>query len=141
MLRSIGADRVIDYTREDFTRNGQTYDVIVDVVSKSPFAGSLRSLKKQGRYILGNATLSATLRAQWASATSEKKAMVALADYKAEDYTFLKELIEAGKIKAVIDRSYPLEQTAEAHRYVESGQKKGNVVITLDHDLRLEERL
>lgn len=141
MLRSIGADQVIDYTREDFTRNGQTYDVIVDVVSKSPFARSLKTLKKQGRYILGNATLSATLRAHWASATSEKKAIVALADYKAEDYAFLKELIEAGKLKAVIDRRYPLEQTAEAHRYVESGQKKGNVVITVDHAHRLEEHL
>ena len=132
MVGSIGADRVVDYTREDFTRNGQTYDVIVDVVGKSPFAGSLRSLKKQGRYILGNATFFTALRARWTSMTSEKKAAFALADYKAEGYTFLKELIEAGKLKAVIDRRYPLEQTAEAHRYVDSGQKKGNVVIIVE---------
>jgi len=135
MLRSIGADHVIDYTQEDFTRRGETYDVIIDVAGKSSFSGSVRSLKPKGRYILGNAGLLNMIRARWAPLTSEKKAIVALASYKSEDYTFLKELIEAGKIKPVIDRSYPLEQIAEAHRYVEAGHKKGNVIITMEKSL------
>lgn len=133
MLRSIGADHVIDYTREDFTRNGEAYDVIIDVVGKSSFSRSVRSLKQNGRYILGNPGLLGMIRGRRTSKTSEKKAIVAVANYKTEDYTFLKELIEAGKIKPVIDRRYPLEQTAEAHRYVETGDKKGNIVITVEH--------
>lgn len=131
MLRSIGADHVIDYTREDFTRSGQTYDAIIDVAGKSSFSGSVRALKPNGRYILGNPRPSGMIRARWSPKTSEKKVLVAMANYQAEDYTALKELIEAGKIKSIIDRRYPLEQTVEAHRYVESGHKKGNVVITV----------
>jgi NADPH:quinone reductase-like Zn-dependent oxidoreductase len=131
MLRSIGADQVIDYTQEDFTRNGQTYDVIIDVAGKSPFSRSIRSLKPNGRYILGNPSLSGMIRRPWTRMTSGKKILVAMADYRAEDYAFLKELIEEEKIKPVIDRHYPLEQTAEAHRYVEGGYKKGNVIITI----------
>lgn len=129
MLRSIGADHVIDYTQEDFTQNGETYDVIIDVVGKSPFSGSVKSLKPNGRYVLGNPRPLAILKGLWTSITSHKKVIIALAGYKTEDLVFLKELIEAGKIKPVIDRCYPLEQVAEAHRYVESGQKTGNVVI------------
>jgi NADPH:quinone reductase-like Zn-dependent oxidoreductase len=132
MLRAIGADHVIDYTREDFTRNNQTYDVIIDVAGKSPFSGSVRALKPKGRYILGNASFLGMIRSRWAPMPLEKKVAVALANYKAEDYTFLTGLIEAGKIKPVIDRRYPLEQTAEAHRYVETGHKKGNVIITVE---------
>lgn len=135
MLRSIGADHVIDYTREDFTTTGERYDVIIDVVGKSSFSRSVRSLKPKGRYILGNASFLNMIRGRWTPMGSEKKVIVALASYKAEDYTFLLELIEAGKIKPVIDKRYPLEQTAEAHRYVEQGHKKGNVVITLDRSL------
>ncbi len=133
MLRLIGADHVIDYTKEDFTRNGETYDVIIDVIGKSPFSRSLRSLKPNGRYVLGNPSLSARIRARWTPMTQGKKVIVALASYKTEYYTFLKELIEAGKLKSVIDRRYPLDQTAEAHRYVDQGHKKGNVVITVEH--------
>lgn len=131
MLRSIGADHVIDYTREDFTKNGETYDVIYDVVGKSSFAGSIQSLKPNGRYLLGNAGFLRILRGQWVSMFSHKKVITGTANHKIDDLTYLKNLIEAGKIKAVIDRRYPLEQTAEAHRYVETGQKKGNVVITV----------
>ena len=131
MLRSIGADHVIDYTREDFTKSAETYDVIIDVVGKSSFSGSVRALKPKGRYVLGNASLSARLRARWTPMSMGKKVIVALARYKAEDYTFLKDLIAAGKLKCIIDRRYPLEQTAEAHRYVDQGHKKGNVVITI----------
>lgn len=135
MLRSIGADHAIDYTREDFTQSDQTYDVIFDVMGKSSFSGSIQSLKPNGRYLLGgNSGPSQLFRGRWVSMTGSKKVIVGAASQKTEDLVFLKELIEGGKIKSVIDRRYPLEQTAEAHRYVETGQKKGNVIITVAHD-------
>ena len=130
-LRSIGADHVIDYTREDFTGNGETYDVIFDVVGKSSFSRSVRSLARNGRYILANPRVSSMVRGLWTSATSDKKVMFAFAPYRAEDLVFLKELIEAGRLKSVIDKRFRLEQLAEAHRYVDSGRKQGNVVITV----------
>jgi NADPH:quinone reductase-like Zn-dependent oxidoreductase len=131
MLRSIGADHVIDYTNRDFTKSGETYDVIIDVIGKSPFSGSLRSLKPNGRYVLGNPSISSRIRARWTTPTLGKKIIVALASYKAEYYEFLIKLMEAGTLKSVIDRRFPLEQLAEAHQYVEEGHKKGNVVITV----------
>jgi len=131
MLRSIGADQVIDYQQEDFTKDGKTYDVIIDVVGKSPFSRSIRSLKPNGRYVLGNPSISSRIRARWTRTTLGKKVIIAVARYKAEYYAFLIEQLEAGKIKSIIDRRYPLEQTAEAHRYVDEGHKKGNVVITV----------
>jgi 2-desacetyl-2-hydroxyethyl bacteriochlorophyllide A dehydrogenase len=134
MLRSIGADHVIDYTQEDFTRSGKAYDVIIDVVGKSPFSRSVRSLKTNGRYILGNPGFTGMIRGLWTSMTGSRKVIAALAGYKTEDLVFLKELVEAGKIKSVIDRRYPLAQVADAHRYVETGQKSGHVVITLGHN-------
>ncbi|MBY9010736.1 MAG: NAD(P)-dependent alcohol dehydrogenase, partial [Candidatus Lokiarchaeota archaeon] len=129
MLRSIGADQIIDYTKEDFTKNGETYDVIFDIVGKGSFSGCIGSLKKEGIYLLGNPALSKMVRGRWLSMTSSKKVISAMASYRTEDLIFLKELIEAGKIKSVIDRRYPLEQIPEAHRYVDKGHKKGNVVI------------
>ena len=135
MLRAIGADHVIDYAREDFTKNGETYDVIFDVVGKSSFSRSLRSLAPSGRYLLSNPRLSDRVRARWMSWRSGRQVIpwvVRSARQHAEEYAFLTKLIEAGKLKTVIDRCYPLEQTAEAHRYVETGQKKGNVVITIE---------
>jgi len=135
MLRSIGADQVIDYAQKDFTRGGETYDVIVDVVGKSSFWRSVRSIRKNGRYLLGNPGLVQRFLAPWISMTGGKKVIPyssRTVDEIMEDLNFLKELIEAGKIKPVIDRRYPLEQTAEAHRYVDTGSKKGNVVITLE---------
>ena len=132
MLRSIGAEHVIDYTREDYTSNAETYDVIFDVMGKGSFSGSMRALKQNGRYLIGNPGLAQMVRGSWISKRSSKRVMFGAAVQKNEDLMFLKELIEAGKIKAVIDRCYPLEQTADAHRYVDSGQKKGNVVITVD---------
>jgi NADPH:quinone reductase-like Zn-dependent oxidoreductase len=134
MLRSIGADQVIDYTQEDFTKSGESYDFILDVVSKSSFSGSIRSLKQNGRYLIANPGLSQMVRGRWTLMTSSKKVIFGAAYPKTEDLIFLRELIEAGKIKSVIDRRYPLEQTAEAHRYVEKGGKKGNVVITVEHN-------
>ena len=132
MLRSIGADHVIDYTKEDFTKRSETYDVIIDVIGKSSFSRSIRSLKSNGRYVLGNPSISARIKARWTPMTMGKKVIIALAQYKAEYYKFLLELMEAGKLKSVIDRHYPLEQTAEAHRYVDGGHKKGSVVITVE---------
>jgi NADPH:quinone reductase-like Zn-dependent oxidoreductase len=134
MLRSIGADHVIDYTQQDFTKNGETYDVVFDVVGRSPFSRSLRSLRQNGRYVLANPRLSSMVRGVWTSMISNRKVLFAFAPYRTEDLIFLKELIESEKIKSLIDRSYPLEQVAEAHRYIESGHKKGNVVVTLEPD-------
>src|SRR5712664_2039052 len=131
VLRYIDADHVIDYTKEDFTRSGEKYDVIFDTVGKSPYSGSIRSLKEGGFYLLGNPGLSQQIRAPWTSRTSGKKVIGGTLSYRREDLLFLKDLIEAGKIRSVIDRRYPLEQTAEAHRYVDTGQKSGNVVITV----------
>jgi NADPH:quinone reductase-like Zn-dependent oxidoreductase len=132
MLHSIGADHVIDYTQEDFTKSGETYDFILDVVSKSSFSASINSLKQNGRYLIVNPVISQRIRGRKISKKSSKKVIFGATNPKTEDLLFLKELIEAGKIKSVIDRRYPLEQTAEAHRYVETGQKKGHVVITLE---------
>ena len=131
MLRSIGADHVIDYTREDFTKSGETYDVIFDVVGKSPSSRSIGSLKENGVYLLANPRLPQMVRALWSSRGSSKRVVFQAASGTTEDLVFLKELIEAGKIKSVIDRRYPLDQIVEAHRYVETGLKKGNVVITV----------
>ena len=131
MLRSLGADKVIDYTQEDFTTNGVTYDVIFDVVGKSSFTRSLRSLKHHGRYLLGNPGLSQMVRGRWTSRRSSKQVIVGAASEKTQALQILTELIEAGKIHSVIDRRYPLEHMVEAHRYVDTGHKKGNVVITV----------
>jgi NADPH:quinone reductase-like Zn-dependent oxidoreductase len=131
MLRSIGADHVIDYTQEDFTKGGKTYDVIFDVVGKSSFSGCIRSLREGGFYLLGNPGLSQQVRGLLSSRKKGKKVIGGTMSYKAEDLDFLRGLIEAGKMRSVIDRRYPLEQIAEAHRYVDTGQKAGNVVITV----------
>jgi 2-desacetyl-2-hydroxyethyl bacteriochlorophyllide A dehydrogenase len=137
MMQSIGADHVIDYTQEDFTKSGETYDIIFDVAGKSSFSGSIRSLKKKGIYLFLNPTLSKMIRGQWISRTRRKKVIYWTESEKAEDLIFLKELIEAGKIKSIIDRRYPLEQTVEAHRYVETGLKKGHVVVTVEHNSKI----
>ena len=110
--------------------NGKTYDVIFDVIGKSSFSRSLKSLKPNGIFVLGNPKLSHMIRGTWTSITSPQKVLFEFAGTKAEDLNFLKKLFESGHIKSVIDRCYPLEQIVEAHQYVESGQKKGNVVIT-----------
>ena len=112
LVKSLGADKVIDYTKEDFTENGETYDVIFDSVGKCSSSRSKRSLKKDGIYL------------------SEKTS----ATIKVGDLNIIKELVEAGEMKAVIDRSYPFEQIVEAHSYVDKGHKKGNVVLTLEHN-------
>lgn len=133
MLRSIGSHQVVDYNQEDFTRNGETYDVIFDVIGKISLSRSKSSLKPNGTYLLANPGLSQLVAGLWTRLTSSKKVVSQTASRKNEDLSFLKELIEAGKIKTVIDRRFPLEQIAEAHRYVETGQKLGNVVISVAH--------
>jgi NADPH:quinone reductase-like Zn-dependent oxidoreductase len=131
MLRSIGADHVIDYKREDFAKSGESYDVIFDAVGKSSYSRSIRSLREKGIYLLGNPGLSQMIRAPWTSRRSSRNVVGRMEPYRTEDLIFLKELIEAGRIRSVIDRRYPLERTAEAHRYVDTGQKTGNVIITV----------
>ena len=113
MVASLGAKRVIDYTREGFTESGETYDVIFDAVDKIPFSQAKKALKKDGVYLNVNRD----------SGNGNGP--------KTEDLVFLKELVEAGKLRTVIDRRYPLERIVEAHRYVEKGHKKGHVVITV----------
>jgi len=131
MVKSLGADKVIDYTKEDFTKSGQTYDIIYETVGKSSFSRNMSSLKKKGIYLAGNAGLLQIVQMLWTSMIGGKKVIFGPAPERKEDLIFLKGLVEAGKIKPVIDRRYPLEQIAEAHRYVDKGHKKGNVVITL----------
>lgn len=131
MVKSLGADNVIDYTKEDFTMTGETYDVIFETVNKLSFSNSIKSLKKQGTLILGASELPQMLQGMWSSITSNKKVLSGMISQKAADIIFLKELIEKGNFKPVVDRSYPLEKMIEAHKYVEQGHKKGNVAITL----------
>jgi len=133
ILHSIGADHVIDYTKEDFTKSGETYDYILDVVSKSSFSGSIRSLNKNGCYLIANPGLFQLFQKLWHTLKlSNKRVLFGSVKTKTEDLSYLKKLIEEGKIKSVIDRSYPLEQIIEAHRYVEKGHKKGNVVVIVE---------
>ena len=134
LLRSLGADEVVDYTREDFTKRGETYDVIFDAVGKHSFRRCRPSLNPGGLYIdtdlgfLGSVPILALLT-RW---IGDKKVTLGVARYAKKDILFLKELIEAGKYRAVIDRRYPLEQVVEATRYVETEQKTGNVVLTVN---------
>jgi NADPH:quinone reductase-like Zn-dependent oxidoreductase len=132
-VESLGADKVIDYTKEDFTQNGETYDLIVDVLGKSSFSQCKDSLKEAGRYVMTSFKMRDFVDMLRTSFGGGKKAICAILVAKPEDLVLTKELVEAGKLKAIIDKSFQLEQTADAHRYVESGQKKGNVVITVEH--------
>lgn len=130
-VRSLGADQVIDYTKEDFTQNGESYDIIFDTVGKSPFSGCVKSLKPKGVYLRAvHMEFLPIVQGLWVSLTSSKKVIGGNADIeKPEGLTYLQELIEAGGLQSVIDRRYPVEQIVEAHRYVEQGHKKGNVVV------------
>jgi len=136
LVKSLGADKVIDYTKEDFTQSGETYDVIFDAVRKSSFSRCKNSLKQNGFYLAVAGGLDALIQMLWTSVIGSRKVIFGggSACERKEYLIFLKELIEAGKIKPVIDRRYPLEQIVEAHRYVDKGHKKGNVVITVGHN-------
>lgn len=131
-VKSLGADKVIDYTQEDFTKAGQTYDIIFDTIGKSPFSGCVKKLNHNGIYLRAvHMELLSIVRGLWTSMTSSKKVIGGTAIERKENIVFLKELIEAGKLKPVIDKRYPFEQIVDAHRYVDKGHKKGNVVITM----------
>jgi NADPH:quinone reductase-like Zn-dependent oxidoreductase len=139
LVESLGADHVIDYTQEDFTENGKTYDIIYDTVGKRSFVECKVSLTNEGIFLTTVPTPAIMLKALWPAKRGGKKvkfmaAGLRSAREKIKDLVFLTELIEAGEIKAVIDKRYSLEEMAEAHRYVEKGHKKGNVVIALEHN-------
>jgi len=141
-VKSLGADQVIDYTQKDFTENGKSYDIIFDTVGKCSFSKCKGSLTDEGIYISTVPTPVMMLQVLWTAKSGSKKVKFAAAGLrsaseKIKDLIFLTELIEAGKLKAVIDRCYPLEQMAEAHRYVEKGHKKGNVAITVEHNAKI----
>ncbi len=129
-VKNLGADKVIDYKKEDFTKNEETYDLIFDVLGRASFLKVKASLKQNGIYLSVSFKMKKLLQMLWTSITGGKKVICVLATPKQEDLNFIKSLIEEEKMTAIIDKSFPLEKTAEAHRYVESGIKKGNVVIT-----------
>jgi NADPH:quinone reductase-like Zn-dependent oxidoreductase len=131
MLRSIGADHVIDYTKEDFSAAGPVYDVILDIVYKSSFTKCIHSLKENGYYLMANPGPRRMLKGVWVECMSNKKVKFLPAGETVKDLNFLAQLISSGKLKPVIDRVYPLEQTIEAHRYVEQSLKKGSVIINI----------
>jgi NADPH:quinone reductase-like Zn-dependent oxidoreductase len=133
LVSSLGADRVIDYTQEDFTKNGETYDVVLDAVGKHSFTRSRGSLKPGGIYIATD-NLRNLVLALLTARLGSKRVSLPLPDWKQEDILLVKELVEAGRYRAVIDRSYPLEDVVEATRYVETQQKTGNVVLTVNGD-------
>ncbi len=131
LVRSLGATHVIDYRHEDFTQKGETYDVIVDTVGTAPFSRSKNSLKEGGRLLLVLAGLPDMLPIPWVQMTSSKKIIAGPAAERVEDLLFLATLAETGAFEPVIDRHYPFAQIADAHRYVDSGRKIGNVIVTL----------
>ena len=133
LVKSLGIDKVIDYTQEDFTKNGETYDIIFDTVGKTSLSQCKSSLKNKG-YYLNTVMAGSMINGLLYSMTTDKKVVGGTAVTRKEDLVFLKELTETGGLKSVIDRCYPLEQMVEAHRYVDQGHKKGNVVITLNHN-------
>lgn len=134
LVRSLGADAVIDYTREDFTRNGETYDLIMDTAGTAPASRSRGSLNPGGRLLAVLGGFYGMLAAPWFNLTTGKRVIAGTAGGRAEDVRLLAELAETGKYRPVIDRTYPLERIAEAHAYVDEGHKKGNVVITVKRE-------
>ena len=131
LVQSLGADKAIDYTKEDFSKTGQTYDIIFDAVGKNSFSNCKKSLNEKGIYLSTVATLPIILQMLWTSKVGSKKAIYTMPPLRTEDLIFLRDTIEAEKVKSVIDRCYPLSQTAEAHMYAEKGHAKGKVVITV----------
>lgn len=130
-VKTLGADKVIDYIKNDFTKNGETYDLILDVLGKSSFAACKNSLTQNGLYLLATFKTRHLLPMLWSSIKGGKRMICALSNEKTDGLVHIKELIEAGSLKTVIDKSFSMGQAAEAHRYVESGQNKGNVIIII----------
>lgn len=133
MVKSLGANKVVDYTKDDFTKSTEAYDLVFDVVGKTSFSRCKRVLKKKGLFLACVINLPELMQILWTSITGGKKVKGGVAHERVEDLLFFKELIEAGKLKTVIDRCYPVEKAAEAFRYVEQGHKKGNVILTFAH--------
>lgn len=131
MLRGIGADRVIDYAQEDFTAGSETYDVIFDVVRNTPSGRMVRLLTERGCLVTANPGFRQVVRALWARRGSEKRVVFGASSGTSEDLAHLRGLIEAGRLRPVIGRSFPFEQMVEAHRYAEAGEKLGNIVVTV----------
>ena len=131
-VKTLGAARVIDYTKEDFTQNGETYDLIFDILGRSSFSRCKSSLKPNGIHLFASFKMKQLLQMLWTSRSGSQKVICALGPGGLQDLNSIKELVEAGKFKAFIDRSYPLEQIAEAHRYFDEGHKRGGLAITLD---------
>ncbi len=133
LVKSLGADKVIDYTKEEFTRNREHYDVVFDTLGKSPLGKTLKSVKKDGQVLLASAGLGTMIGGAFRSTFSNKKILSGVIKETSEDMNYFKELMEEGKLKAVIDRIYTLKQISEAHAYVDKGHKKGNVIIAINH--------
>jgi NADPH:quinone reductase-like Zn-dependent oxidoreductase len=134
LVKSLGADKVIDYTKEDFSKNGEAYDVVFDAVGKSSYSDCMSSLKKDGTYLQAVSAPGISLQMRWTAMTSGKKTVGGGPPTESRDLVILGELMGAGMIKPVIDRCYPLDRIVEAHRYVDKGHKKGNVIINVGHD-------
>jgi len=132
LMKSLGADHVIDYTQEDFTQNGEKYDVVFDTVGKSPLRKALKSLNESGYLLLASAGIGTMIGTSVKSLFIKKKIVSGVIKETVKDMNFFKQLIEKGSLKAVIDRTYPLDQIAEAHAYVDKGHKKGNVIISMN---------
>ena len=137
LVRSLGADRVVDYLQEDFTKSGETYDAIIDAVGKYSFRRRRRALKPGGVYVATDGgrflleTIALLLVTRW---VGSKRVRGAAGRRSKEDIRLMKELIESGAYRPVVDRRYPMDQVAEAHRYVETWRKAGNVVLTMASD-------
>ncbi|MCE7925917.1 MAG: NAD(P)-dependent alcohol dehydrogenase [Haliscomenobacteraceae bacterium CHB4] len=131
MVQSLGADKVIDYTKTDFAKEGGQYDVVFETVNKAPFSSCVAALRENGTLILGSAVLSGMLRGLWTSMTSSKKVISGVVTETVEAVDFLQKMAKEGKLKAAIDKKFTLEQIAGAHEYVDKGHKKGNVVVCL----------
>jgi NADPH:quinone reductase-like Zn-dependent oxidoreductase len=130
-VKSLGSDKVIDYTREDYIQSEETYDIIFDILGKGSFSQYKKSLKETGVYLLASFKSKKLLQMIWTSIKGGKKVVCAIAIPKTEDLILVKKLIEEGKIKSIIDKCFPFEQAAEAHKYIESGNKRGDVAITV----------
>lgn len=130
-VKSLGAEKVIDYTRENFADRDETYDVIIDILGRNSFARCKRALKPKGRCLYVSFKMKKVFRMLWTAMSRGRKAVCVLSSEKAEDLALIKELAEAGKLQAIIDRRFPLAQAAGAHRYYEQGQRKGSVIITM----------
>jgi NADPH:quinone reductase-like Zn-dependent oxidoreductase len=131
LVKSLGADKIVDYTKEDFTQTGDTYDIIFDTVGKSSFAHCRKVLKDKGKYVVTVMTLTRVIQSFLTKPGNKKKVIFAMSLNKTGALNFIRTLIEEGRLKTIIDRQYPLEELPLAHEYVEKGHKKGNVVITL----------